>query len=93
MHTLSSKNKLEVNNVRDTLIAEESYQLARTSNTNIKVHIYNQLLLAITVVTMNILHDSAFQTSSKTKFLSNLTIVEVMKLIVKEVNIKKRRKE
>jgi hypothetical protein len=32
----SSEKKLEVNNIKDALIAEESYQLAKTSNTNTK---------------------------------------------------------
>jgi hypothetical protein len=36
MHTLSSKNKLKVNNVKDTLITEKSHQLVKTSNTNTK---------------------------------------------------------
>jgi hypothetical protein len=34
MHTLSSKDKLKVNNIKNALIAEESYQLAKTSDTN-----------------------------------------------------------
>jgi hypothetical protein len=34
IHILSSKDKLEVNDVRDTLIAKESHQLARTFDIN-----------------------------------------------------------
>jgi hypothetical protein len=36
MHTLSSKAKLEINDIRDVLIVKKSYQLARISDTNTK---------------------------------------------------------
>jgi hypothetical protein len=36
MHTLSSEAKLEINNIRDALIAEKSYQLFKTSDINIE---------------------------------------------------------
>jgi hypothetical protein len=93
MYTLSSKDKLKVNDVKDALIVEESYWLAKTFDTNAKSAFISQLLLAITVVAIDISHSSALQTSNKTKLLLNLTVVEVVELIVKEVNIRKRRKE